>query len=340
MTSWLWAVPVFGLIILVHELGHFLAAKSFGVRIYEFAIGLGPTLAAVRRGETRYTLRLFLLMGGFVRWAGDEGDLDDPQGFTAKPVWQRMLIIFAGPAMNFILAVALLAALFGWRGQPVTLSYVAGVLPGSPAAVAGIAAGDRVVAIDGQPIESFAELAEAVRESGGRTLTFTVERQGEQLTIPVEPRLDADGQYRVGIMPDPARVAYRRMGWGEALGQGAAVTLQVTGGILRAVGDMITGRQAPQLSGPVGIVQTVAEASRQGLDTLVSLAAVLSINIGLFNLFPIPALDGSRLVFLSLEALRGQRLNPERENLAHFVGFLLLLGLMAALTYKELMALF
>lgn len=330
---------MFGVIILFHELGHFLAAKAFGVYVHEFAIGFGPPLASFRRGETRYSLRLFLILGGFVRMAGEETETDDPRGFNNKPVWQRMIVIFAGPAMNFILAMALLAVILGWHGQPVLSSYISEVIPGSPAAAAGFQPGDHVVAIDGRPVRYFNELADLVQASGGQLLAFTVERQGQQVVLRVAPRPE-EGTYRIGIVPDPSRTEYLRYSWGAAIREGAATTWRVSVAILQAIGEMITGRQAPQLSGPVGIVQYVAEASREGLDILALLAAHLSINIGLFNLFPIPALDGSRLMFLSLEFLRGRRLNPERENMVHFVGLMLLLGLMAVLTYKEVLALF
>lgn len=335
LTNWLWAIPVFGLIILVHELGHFAAAKAFGIRVEEFAIGFGPPLASFRRGETRYSLRAFLVLGGFVRMSGmEDGDVADPRGFSSKPTWQRMVTIAAGPAMNFVLAAVLFAVLVGIKGHLEITNRVARVLPGSPAAAAGVAAGDRIVAVDGQPVQYFSELSRIIRSSEGRTLELTLEGPQGTRTVRVAPVLE-DGRWIVGVEPDPEPV-YIPVGPLGALRDGVQLTWVVTEGMFAAVGRWLTGQEQPQVLGPVGITRTVAEASRAGLDILLGLAGQLSINIGIINLFPFPALDGSRLVFLGVELARGRRLNPQRENMIHFVGFVLLLGLMFALTWAEL----
>lgn len=335
LADWLWAIPVFGVIILVHELGHFTAAKIFGIRVEEFAIGFGPSLASVRLGETRYSLRALLVLGGFVRMSGmEDGSLTDPRGFSSKPAWQRMVTIAAGPAMNFLLATLLFALLVGLKGHMEITNRVAGVVPGSPAQAAGIVAGDRIVAIDGQPVQYFSQLARIIRESGGRRLQLTVEGPRGTRAVEVAPALEG-GRWIIGVEPDPNPV-YIPVSPVGALRDGVQLTWLVTQGMFGAVGRWLTGQEQPQVLGPVGITRTVAQASQEGIDILVGLAGQLSVNIGIINLFPFPALDGSRLLFLGVEAARGRRMNPHRENMIHFVGFVLLLGLMFALTWAEL----
>lgn len=331
MINWLWAVPVFGLIILIHELGHFAAAKAFGIRVHEFAIGFGPAFASTTRGETRYSLRLFLILGGFVRMAGmEDGEAADPRGFAAKPVWQRMVVIAAGPVMNFVLAALLFGILRYAVGFPSTVA--AAVLPGSPAAQAGVLTGDRIVAVDGRPVTDWNQLVSAVTNSGGRPLAVQVRRGGETIAFTIVPAFDpAQSRYLIGIRP-----GISRPGPLQAIGEGSRITYLVTWEYLSALGRLIRGVEKPDLIGPVGIVHQIAEVSEQGLLDLISLASQLSINIGLLNLLPIPALDGSRLAFLGVEAVRRRRLDPTRENLVHFVGFLLLLGLIAAVTISDL----
>lgn len=326
-------MPIFGVIILVHELGHFVAAKAFGVRVHEFAIGFGPQIAGLTRGETRYSLRLFLILGGFVRMAGmEDGDVQDPRGFAAKPIWQRMMVIFAGPLMNFVLAALIWATLFYVQGEA-RGTQIAGVLENSPAMAAGIQAGDRILSIDGQPITQWVELQQAVEVSAGREMSLRIARDGAELVLSVSPRRDpSSGHYMLGIMP-----AVQRVGLFTALWRGSVITVLGIGEWFRTVWYWIQARIAPDVAGPVGIIRLVAETSRQGFVTLAQLAAILSINIGIINLIPIPALDGSRLAFLTLEAARGRRMDPMRENMIHFVGLMLLLGMVLLITlFKDI----
>lgn len=337
ISHWLWAIPVFGIIILVHELGHFLAAKAFGIRVHDFAIGFGPPIASFRRGETRYSLRLFLILGGFVRMAGmEDGDLDDPRGFNARPVWQRIVTIAAGPLMNFALAVVLVAGVLALRGYQTWLPVIGRVVPGYPAEAAGLRPGDRVVAVDGQPVRFYADLVQAVVESGGRPMTLRVLRAGQPLTVTVQPVQGDGGRWQIGVVADTTAVTTVRLAPGEALREGVIWTGGVMREILRGLGRLVTGRETPQVQGPLGITRTIAEHAREGIDDLVRLSALLSINIGIINLLPFPALDGSRIAFLLVEAVRRRRVSPQRENLIHFVGLVLLLGLMAVITYSEI----
>ncbi|MDQ7793787.1 MAG: RIP metalloprotease RseP [bacterium] len=335
------SVLLFGFLILFHELGHFLAARRAGVRVHEFAIGFGPRLVATQRGETRFSLRLFPL-GGFVRMAGtDPGDAPDPRNFTQRPLASRVLVIAAGPLMNLVVAVLIFAFVFAVLGiavprlEPATIGEV---LPGHPAREAGMKAGDQVVAVDGEPVADWDELVALVQRRPGREVTFEVERDGRRLLIPIVPEesRDSPGRGFIGVAPV---VEIHRLPPLQAVAGGAMFAGQLLVLVLRAIAGMVLGRQPLDLVGPVGAVAFIGQATRAGLENLLRLAGFFSLNIGLFNLLPIPALDGSRLLFLGVEGVRGRPIDPEKENFVHFVGFALLLLLIIVVTYKDILRL-
>lgn len=343
LIDWLWAAPVFGLLIFIHELGHYAVAKFFDVRVHEFALGFGPVVAGFARGETRYNLRAIPL-GGFVRMAGmDESEQDDPRGFSQKPLLARVLIIFAGPFMNFVLASLLLSGWMYYQGVPneepvlgQVLTDCQTVVDGQqkavpcPAAAAGLRAGDRVVAINGTGISSWADLLTLVKTSEGKPLRFRVERAGEVLEFTATP-IFQEGRYLVGIQQGSKRGSLLR-----SIAQGPALTAAYSKVWVSSLIDSMTGRAKVELSGPVGIVREVANQAAAGLTNLVMLTAVLSINLGLLNLLPFPALDGGRLVFMGVELVRGRRMDLQRENMAHLLGFLILIGMILVVTYGDI----
>ncbi len=340
MTAALAIVLVFGGLIFVHELGHFLVAKRVGVLVTEFAIGFGPRVAAIRRGETVYALRL-LPLGGFVRLAGmypprDASEVPPPgRGFNDKTVAQRMAIASAGPAMNVALAAALLALILAVLGVRLPVPVVDAVEPGRPAAEAGLRPGDAIVAIDGQPVRSWLDVQRAIAASPGRPLTLTLRREGREVTVAATPE-EVEGRGFLGVRP---RVELRRLPlWAAAL-EGVRWTGHIVKLTVEGLAAAVRGEGGADILGPVGIGQQIGEASRQGWTTLLFLAAVLSVNLGLLNLLPFPALDGSRLVFLLVEAVRGRPVDPERENWIHAVGFALLMLLLLVVTYRDLLRL-
>lgn len=330
-------VVVFGTIVLFHELGHFLVARASGVMVREFAIGFGPVVARIQRGLTAYSVRL-LPLGGFVRLegmesspleggdeAGEEPRLapGDPRRFHNRPLWQRMATIAAGPFMNFALAGILFAMLFV---PPV----VERVDPGSPAALAGIRPGDRVVRIGELSTPTATRVVRAVLDARpGQTLDVWVQRDGQVHQLPVRMEADRPGGYLGVRMHGPRPLP-------AALYGGFVEMVDSTGEIIRVVARMLGGREALNVAGPVGIYSMVQEAASRGAYSLVGLAAVLNVNLGLINLLPLPVLDGGWLLFLLLEWIRRRPLEPRLQSAAQVLGLMLLLALMLLATYLDL----
>ncbi|MHB8172285.1 MAG: RIP metalloprotease RseP [Thermincolia bacterium] len=355
-------IVVLGLLIFFHELGHFAVAKMVNIKVYEFSLGFGPKVFGFKRGETVYNLRL-LPLGGFVKMAGmdsveDEemakkeatetmgeeaanaqfGEgvdnnpyLDNHRGFNKKKVWQRMAVIFAGPLMNFILAAVLFAGIAMSFGDPAASTKIGNVIPDKPAAQVGLKVGDVVMAINGEKINRWEQLVKIIEVKGKSELTLTVERDQQVKNIKVTPVIEPQSKRSIiGIEPT-------KPGFFRGLVLGGIYTVKVTGYIIDQVGQIITGTASSEgIGGPVRITMEIGKAAQHGVLMLAQMTAVLSINLGLFNLFPIPALDGSRLLFLLWEAIRGRPVDPTRENMIHLVGFGLLLLLMVVITYNDI----
>lgn len=341
-------VFVFGLLVMVHELGHFLVAKWAGIRVLEFSFGFGPKLVGYKGRETFYAIRLIPL-GGFVRLYGmdpepDErgqaiiGSPNDPYSYMNKPVWKRMAVIAAGPIMNFILAVVLFVAVFAYLGIPAEGKAIGSLAEGKPAVTAGLQAGDRIIAVDNTPTPDWDTLTQAIHSKPNQELVLTVERQGQTRTVTLTTEKDAQTGYgMIGIGPE---IVYERVPILQTLRFGFSRTIEFTKFIVVTLAQMITRQIPADVGGPVAIAKAIGEGAQAGFSNLLGLTGVLSIQLGLLNLFPIPALDGSRLVFLAIEGLRRKPLNPEKENLIHLVGFVLLLALMIAITYRDILNLF
>lgn len=331
MVTVLASILVFGLLTMFHEVGHFTVAKLSGIRVEEFGIGFGTQIFSRKGGETLYSLRL-LPLGGFVKMSGEETPVpNDVRAYNNKSVLTRFAVIAAGPLMNFVLAVILFGLIFFISGVPERAPLVGGTIADSPAQGAGLKVGDRVLNINGEEVATWEQMALSIQESTGERIELTVARRDEVFVVELVPELDPEtgvgmiGVERIIRRYHPLASIY----YGFLQTVGAAVF------IITMLAGMVTGHIAPELSGPLGIIQVVGEAARTGFLDVLFLAAILSINIALFNLFPIPMLDGGQLLFLAVEGIRGKPLEPEQEGFFRFLGILLLLLLFVAVTYSD-----
>lgn len=349
--SALWIVPVLGLLILVHELGHFFAARLVGITVEEFGMGLPPRLFGYRaKSGVVYSLN-WIPFGGFVKMFGqddlrpDGGAVYGEGSFVSKTPLQRAFVLVAGVLMNLLLAILIFTAIAIGQGKQGVQVYIDEVLPNSPAAAAGWQAGDRIVAVAGREVTEAAVLRRTTEDYAGRDLPVTIERNGARITTTVVPRtVMPPDEGRAGVKIEP-RTVYTAIPLWEAPIQGLRASWHTFRLMYTGLWQMVSGQgNLRDVVGPVGMGQATSEiVQRSPLPlwvTLANLAALLSLNLFLLNLLPLPALDGGRLVFVVLELLRGGRkVAPEREGLVHFVGLIVLLGLMFVIGYFDIVRL-
>jgi regulator of sigma E protease len=330
-------VLAFGLLIVIHELGHYLAARGSGMRVERFSVGFGPVVWSRRRGDTEWAVSAVPL-GGYVKIAGMAPGEDLPPGdtgaYSAKPAWKRFLVIMAGPAMNYLLAVVLAVLLIATMGlkEPDQSSAVGDVIPGGAAERAGLRAGDRIVSAGGAPVSDWKGLVEAIRAHPGQDLVLGVERAAEPGKPPAAVTLrpdDAGGIGKAGIAPSLRSV---RAGLLESVALGFRRTNEKAGEILGGLGQVVTRKQKAELQGPIGIAQEMTRSARAGAAPFLMMVWLISIMLAIFNFLPLPALDGGRLLFLAYEMVTGRPVNQKAEAVIHTVGFVLLLGLLLAVT--------
>ena len=325
------AILIFCVLIMSHEFGHFIVAKACGVYVEDFSVGMGPKILHHQGKETDYCLRLFPI-GGWCKMVGEDEDSDDPRAFCSKTVPQRMAVVAAGPLMNFLCAVLLFIIIYMMLGTYSNEPVVGETIADTPA-VELLEPGDRIVSIGGVAVESWDSISSAVGSlPDGESFDLVILRDGEELTLQFSPYYDAEsGGWKLGIYPQKERQKLSR-----AIGLGFAQTYNFTKMLIVAIVGMFKGTEPVDVGGPVAIVTVIGDAASYGIQTVLLLTAYLCINLGLINLFPLPALDGSRLVFLAIEGLRGKPIDRQKEGLIHFIGLLLLLGLMVLLTYNDI----
>lgn len=338
-------VFAFGLVIFVHEFGHFIVAKKTGVKVDRFSFGLGPEMFGFQWGETRYCVA-WIPLGGEVRMAGEmepggEPKADrDPREFFAKPWYKRIPIVLAGPAMNYVLAFALFALVFFAYGNPrlSTEPLIGELADGYPARTAGLNAGDRILSVDGASVSTWESLATIIHASADKTLTLSVERGAGEgktlLTIAVTPRRDpVSGRGLIGVTPT---TVFDPVGFGAAFRLGAEQTVYWSLHTLDYLKERLVRREKPELSGPVGIASVISKSARSGLQDYLFLIAMISLGIGLFNLFPIPMLDGGHLMFYLYEGIFRRPAGRRVVMAANMVGLSVLLGILVFATYSDI----
>ncbi|MGL4798510.1 MAG: M50 family metallopeptidase [Cellulosilyticaceae bacterium] len=341
MTKIILFILMFALIVLVHEWGHFIAARLFGVRVNEFAIGMGPKLWSKQKGETLYSVRA-LPIGGFCAMEGENGESKEKDSMFAKKPWQKLIIFAAGAIMNFILAWVIFTVIVGYQGEP--SNKVLKVEPQMPATEVGIVAGDRIIQVDGITVKNLEDILELVGDPA-KDYAFTLESEdGQVRTVVIKAKQMEDGSAKFGFTA--AREKGRVI---DIFVEGFKATVLVIKQTFQAFIDLITGQVGvDQLAGIVGVVQITSEVWDEGLEVsvmaavmnLLYIAGILSANLGVFNLLPIPALDGGRIFFSLIEVVRRKPIDPEKEGMVHVVGFILLMVLMVVVLYNDIVRIF
>lgn len=339
---------ILSILVLAHEAGHFFAARLFGVHVEEFGLGFPPRAKGWKRGKVLYSLN-WLPLGGFVKLKGEQGEqAGDHDSFAAKPIWQRMIILVAGVAMNIALAVVLLT--FGFTfGMPQVVDMdeeasgeardariqIVNVLPGSPAEQAGIRLGDIVVSVNAQQFEKIGALQQYIKEHTNEYLSIIVQRGGETFKEDVMPKSVKEGEpgmIGVGL----AKTAVISYPVHKALLLAVKTTWILTTGIFSMLGAAFSRLAFDGFVGPVGIAAYTATAAQLGFSYVINLMAQLSVSLAVINVLPIPALDGGRALFALVEKVRGRSLRPVLENAIHMVGFFTLIILLLAVTIRDI----
>nr|CRH05175.1 Putative zinc metallopeptidaseRseP peptidase. Metallo peptidase. MEROPS family M50B [Candidatus Magnetococcus massalia] len=354
MNSLFWAIVVLGVLIFVHEMGHFLFARWLGVRVITFSIGFGPKLFSWKgRGPedeaTEYQLSAIPL-GGYVKMLGEDpegGELTDrerAQAFSEKALWRRFSIVFAGPLFNFIFAVFALWLAFG-LGVQERLAVVGTVHDDSPAMEAGLKPGDKITRIDEVAIDRWDQMSKLIRVSEGRALALEVEREQKLLRLSITPRIkevknlfgEPTKRALIGISPSKDAMAMTHYGVGEAFGLGVDKTWEMIALTFKSVWKLIMQViPADQIGGPIMIAQMAGETAEHGLTSMLFFMSLISINLGILNLLPIPVLDGGHLMFYIMEAIKGGPVSEKAQAIAMRVGLSLLIALMLLAFYNDI----
>lgn len=322
---------VFCVVVLVHEFGHFVVAKMVGIKVHEFSIGMGPKIFGKTKGETLYSLRA-LPLGGFVRMEGEDEESFEEGSFSTKPIKSRMAVILAGAFMNFILALVVFIIYFMMVGAPLNTNKIGNVIPNQPAYNSGIKAGDIVIRIDDKTVENWEDISKELKNK--KEVKVIIERQNEEKEIVVKPRTEENRQI-IGIMREVDKSFLTSIKSSFNMFKEMIVLM------FQFIGRLFTGNvTTDEVSGPVGVFYVVGQAAKNGLASVLLITGFISVNLGFFNLLPIPALDGSRFVFLLIERIRGKKLDPKKEGMVHIAGFLILILLTIFITFKDITRLF
>lgn len=325
-------IIVFGIVAIVHELGHFFIGKAFGFRIMEFAIGFGPALWRKRRGETEYVLRA-LPLGGLNRFDdGEEGRPKDRRSFAERPYYQRFLVILSGSVMNILLAVAIVSSLFAITGTPVI--QIEQTIAGSPSERAGFLSGDIILKLNDQTMLTSESIVAILSVSSGIPVDILIDRDGETKLITVAPEKDPeDGRGKIGIYMSGALI---RTGPLKAAANGVRFLSEIIKLTVNAIGKLFLKHDLSQVSGPVGIAVASAEAARSGASSFILLIALVSVSLGIFNLIPLPILDGGWLLFMTVERLTGRKIPDRVMNALKLAGIAVFVMLALYATYTDI----
>jgi len=336
---------VFTIVALVHEWGHLYFSKKVGIRVHEFGLGFGPTLFSVKKNNTTYKINLLPILG-YVRIAGledetnEEKQTPETERYTSKSPWAKFLSIAAGAVMNLVLGFLVFSFVFMMIGMPSGVSNtIDTIAPGSEAAKIGLQPGDKLLTVNKRSFEKPEDAVKVIHDNAGKKVLISVERNGQTRLFTAVPQYNK--RLKMGLIGFSLKPTYEKVGFFKSFYYGATQTLGLMLMILVLVGKLFVGKIAiGDLAGPVGIAQITGQYAQQGILSLLNFIAFFSINVGLLNLLPIPALDGGRLVFVLIEAIRRKPIKIEVENKIHQVGLIVLLTFLAALTVNDVLRFF
>ncbi len=324
-------LAAFTVLVVVHEWGHYIFARISGIGVMEFAIGMGPKIYYRKGKKTDFSIRIFPI-GGFCKMKGEEETSEDPDSFNNRPIKGRFATLFAGAAMNFILAVLLFSFVYATSNE----IYINKTIPGMAAEKGGLKAGDKILEVGGVPLKDYTSMNAALQDSVGKPVKIKVLSGKETLERTVVPAYDnTQKKAIIGVQLRPG-IKFA----GVSITKGFQRTIDASKMMYDFLGRLVSGRaSSDEVSGPVGIVTYYGQAVDMGIGFVLNLTAFLSLNLAIINLLPFPALDGGRLLFLIVEAVRRKPVDREKEGFVHFVGFALLIGLMVFVMYKDIIKL-
>jgi regulator of sigma E protease len=335
------AIIGLALLIVLHEAGHFLAARLCGMRVERFSIGFGNALVSFKRGDTVYQIAPIPL-GGFVQVTGmnpqEEFDHDDPYVYPNRPRWMRFLVLVSGPAANYLTAMVIGFVVLLAYGQYTGTTTVDEIVPGSAAQAVGLLPGDVVAGVGGQAVAKPSDVTQVVRASGGSAIELKVVRQGAPVTLQITPRKDSSsGAYMIGVRFGQARA---RGPFLDAAKEAVVMPIALSAVLLKNIWDLITRKIQGGLTGPLGIAKEMAGAAKQGLLKFLEILILISVALGVFNLLPLPGLDGGRIFFVGINSIRRRDMNPNIETKIHMVGIMVLMLLLVVVTFNDIKGIF
>ncbi len=339
------AIIIFSIIIIFHEFGHFLLAKLNDIQVNEFSLGFGPTIVSIQGKETKFSLKL-LPFGGSCAMEGEDGDSDSKRAYSNKSVLARFCVVAAGPVFNFIMAFIFSVILIGSIG--IDLPEISQVMDGYPAQEAGILENDKIIKLDNTKIYTFRDVSMYTFFHSGQKINVTYQRGDEIYNTVITPRYDKESDaYYIGLYGSSNR---SKVGALSVIGYGIHEVKYWISYTIHSLFWLLTGRiSLNDMSGPVGIIQTIGNTYEAGMQSggltlavvnLLNISILLSANLGVVNLIPFPALDGGRLLFMIIEGIRRKKINPDKEGYVHFIGFVILLGFMAIVLFNDIRKLF
>lgn len=320
------AILVFNAIVFVHEGGHYIAARLGGIKVVEFALGMGPKLVGKKIGETMYSLRAFPI-GGFCLMLGEDEEKNDPGAFNNSPITSRIAAVVTGPLVNLLVAVLIYSLVIA----PVAAPVIGQVTKGMPAEMAGIVAGDTIVDINDVKISDWKEIKPTISRYEGEQITVTLENKGVYRDVQLTPVKNPNsGDVVMGVTQKI------KLG-GFSLPEGIKTTATISKMMFSFLGELVRGKaDAGEVSGPISIIVYMNEAAKTGFISVMYLTAIISLNLAILNLLPVPALDGGRLLFLFIELVRRKKIPAEKEGMVHFVGLMALMALSIFLMYRDI----